>query len=146
MAWVVPGLVLAIVLTRGLTAPPLPSPFTGPVHRAGQWARTHLPANCVDYLVPHWLTAYWLHLDVLGNARASARVTADPYDFRRAIGQWIGTESMQHAIVEDWNRIPVEARAQMRVLASFDTAAVVERSDGRGTCHDETPPIDALGR
>lgn len=145
-AWIVPALVLAVLLQRGLPVPPLSSPFTRPVHQAGAWARTHVPANCVDYLVPHWLTAYWLHLEVLGNARASARVTADPYDFRRAIGQWIGTGSMQHAIVEDWNRVPAEARAHMRVLASFGTAAVVERSDGLGACHDATPPIDAVGR
>lgn len=145
-AWLIPVLLFVALWQRDLPSRPLASPLTAPVHQAGEWSRAHVPSNCVDYLVPHWLTAYWLHLDVLGNARASARVSADPYDFRRAMGQWIGSGSMQHAIVQDWDRVPAEARAHMRVLASFGPAAVVERSDGRGTCHDATPPIDDVGR
>jgi hypothetical protein len=53
---------------------------------------------------------------------------------------------MRYAIVEDWDRIPGDARDHMRVIATFDSAAVVERSDGGGACSDTTPTIDAFGR
>ena len=100
----------------------------------------------MDYLVPHWLTAYWLHIDVLGNARASARVSDATYDFRQTMGPWIGTGSMQYAVVEDWDLVPGEARDRMRVLEQHGSAAVVERTDGGGACRDSTPPIDQIGQ
>jgi hypothetical protein len=143
-AWVVPAMVVAALLRSDLPAAPLSSPLAEPVYRAGQWARTHVPANCVDYLVPHWLTAYWLHIDVLGNARASARVNNTTYDFRQTMGQWIGSGSMQYAVVEDWDLVPREARDRMRVLAQHGAAAVVERTDEGGACTDRTPPIDQV--
>lgn len=145
-AWVVPVLVVVALLRSDLPRAPLSSPLTSPVQHAGQWARANLPPNCLDYLVPQWVTAYWLHIDVLGNARASARVETDPYDFRRALGPWVATGSMRYAVVEDWDRIPADARDHMRLLATFDTASVVERSDGHGRCSDSTPAIDAVGR
>jgi len=145
-AWLVPVVVLVLLLRSDLPQSPLRSPLTEPVYQAGRWARVHVPPACIDYLVPDWVTAYWLHLDVLGNARASTRVDNDPYDFRRAISAWVGSGSMRFAIVADWADVPADARDRMRVLATFGPALVVERVDDGGTCHDETPTIDQVSR
>lgn len=79
-------------------------------------------------------------------AVASTRVDNDPYDFRRAISAWVGSSSMRFAIVADWTAVPADARDRMRILATFGPALVVERTDEGGTCIDETPPIDQVGR
>lgn len=142
--WLVPLVMLGALLSGDIPKAPLRSPLTEPVHHAGTWAKAHVPPNCVDYLVPRWLTAYWLHVDVLGNARASADADEDRYDFHRTIGRWIDTNSNHYAVVEDWTSIPSDAREHMRVLAQFGSAAVVERSDGHGACHDSTPTIDEI--
>ncbi len=143
-AWALPVVVVVLLARTDVPKRPLPSPITQPVHHAGVWARAHVPSNCVDYLVEHWLTAYWLHIDVLGNARASGRVDTDPYDFRRTLGRWIGTGSMRFAIVGEWDIVPRDAREHMRVLQRFGAAAVVERVDGRGDCSDGTPGVDRI--
>jgi hypothetical protein len=144
-AWALPIALVVLLGRTDLPKRPLDSPFTQQVHEAGTWAGLHAPANCVDYLVEHWLTAYWLHVDVLGNARASTR-DHDPYDFHRAVGRWVGTDSMRYAIVGDWTIIPRDAREHMHVRARFDGAAVVERRDGRGSCRDRTPTVDEIAR
>lgn len=140
--------VLAVLLWRSdLPTRPLSSPITADVHQAGRWARAHLPPTCVDYLVPHWMTAYWLHIDTLGNARASARVTEhDPYDFRSSLARWIDDSSLRYAIVEDWHLVPSDIRARTETRAAFGRASVVERVDGFGGCWDEMPGLDAVGR
>lgn len=145
IAWALPIALVVLLGRTDLPKRPLDSPFTLRVHEAGAWAGLHVPANCVDYLVEHWLTAYWLHVDVLGNARASTR-DHDPYDFHRALGRWVGTDSLRYAIVGDWTVIPREAQEHMRVLARFDGAAVVERRDSHGSCRDRTPTVDEIAR
>ena len=55
-------------VARQAVRTPRASPvITEPLFQAGAWARTHVPPGCVEYLVAHDNTAYWLHLAVLGN-------------------------------------------------------------------------------
>ena len=55
----------------------------------------------VDYLVADAETAYWLHLAVLGNPRASARMEEiDRYDPRTAMGPWLTSEGRGYAIAD----------------------------------------------
>lgn len=138
-------LVSLLVAFSGLPLRPLESPLTQPVYRAGLWAKTHVPAPCVDYFVDHWITGYWLHLDVLGNARASERMGTETFEQRSAVSGWILPGGLPFAIVENLQSVPVDARQNMDVLHEAGTAAVVRRTDGRGACPDKTPPIDYVG-
>ena len=62
-----------VVFRRPLTTVAHPPPVVSEdLYVAGRWARAQLESACVDYLVPHADTAYWLHLAVLGNPRSSA--------------------------------------------------------------------------
>ncbi len=54
---------------------------------AGRWARA-CPPDCVDYLVGNEYTAYWLHLAVLGNSRAS-RSRSDTFLTEPSFGRWL---------------------------------------------------------
>ncbi len=57
------------------------------LYAAGKWLRANGGAACADYLVADAETAYWLHLAVLGNPRASERMQeVDRYDPRTAAG------------------------------------------------------------
>jgi hypothetical protein len=93
---------------------------------AGLWARGVLPPACVDYFSRHWLTGYWLHLDVLGNPRDSDRMRAETFEFHDAVSRWIEGRGLPYAIVEDVSAIPREIRADMTVLHAFPPAAVVK--------------------
>ena len=72
--------------------PALTAPRAIPVvdldlYEAGKWTRANVGQTCVDYLVADAETAYWLHLAVLGNPRASERmIEIDRYDPRAAAG------------------------------------------------------------
>ena len=101
-------------------------PITLPSLAAGLWARNHLPSECVDYFSRHWLTGYWLHLDVLNNPRVSDRMRAETFDFPDVVGKWIQGKGLPYAIVENLDTIPRDARADMLTLASFPPAAVVK--------------------
>ncbi len=136
-----PVLVIAWLARVDLPAGPIASPITDPVHRAGLWARSHLPAPCVDYLTEHWLTGYWLHIDVLGNPRQSERMRHEGFGYDRTIGKWIEPGSLPFAIVGDLAALPDDVTRNIRVLERFGPAAVVERIDGKSACHDTTPPI-----
>ena len=114
------------------------------MYRAGVWAKEHLPTACVDYLVEHWLTAYWLHVDVLGNPRQSTPLQSDRFGYRPTVGRWIEPVSLPYAIAGDVDGLPGDLRGHMRVLVRFGPAGVIERSDGRGRCDDQTPPIDRV--
>ncbi|HEV3484902.1 MAG TPA: hypothetical protein VG106_05810, partial [Vicinamibacterales bacterium] len=141
-----PALVFALLAVRNLPVRPLESPISEPVYRAGLWAQMQVPAGCVDYMVEDWVTGYWLHLDVLGNPRASERMRTETFDYRHAIGRWILPGGPTFAIVEDLPGVPADARANMEVLFESPPAAVVRRSDGAGECPDTAPGIREVGR
>jgi hypothetical protein len=141
-AWVLPIAALAWVSRTDLPRRPLPSPMTEPAYRAGRWARTHVPPQCVDYLVDHWLTGYWLHIDVLGNARASERMRRERFDEKATVGRWIEGKGLPFAIAGNVDSLPRDLRSQLRVLQRFGPAAVVARLDGAGQCTDDTPTLD----
>jgi hypothetical protein len=125
------GAALAVVLVAALiTVPPVPlvrqtSPITLPAREAGLWVRANLNPRCVDYFTRHWLTGYWLHLDVLGNARDTDRMRAETFEFRDTVGRWIQGRGLPYAIVEDLSAIPRELRPDLTVLASFPPVTVL---------------------
>jgi hypothetical protein len=94
---------------------------------AGQWARTHVPIGCVDYLVGNEYTAYWLHLAVLGNPRISSR-TGDDNTFltQPSMGRWLVPGPPRYAIA-NLAILPAEIRGDVNVLQQFGQAAVIER-------------------
>jgi hypothetical protein len=144
LEWGLPLVVALSILRSDLPRRPLHSPITEPVYQAGLWAKAHVPSACVDYLVPHWLTGYWLHLDVLGNPRQSERMRRETFDYTAIVGQWVLPGGLPFGIAEDVEALPADARRNMRVLHQVGRAAVVERSDGRSECRDDTPPIDKV--
>jgi hypothetical protein len=106
---------------------------TLPLSRAGEWARVHVPRDCVEYLVDDDSTAYWLHLAMLGNPRSSARTINDEtYSLSRALLRWVTPGGLSYAIA-DLNVVPRDIRNDFDVLAQFDQAAVVRRRD-RSAC------------
>jgi hypothetical protein len=102
------------------------SPITASSLAAGLWARSALPPECIDYFSRHWLTGYWLHLDVLGNPRLSDRMRVETFDFPDVVGAWIQGKGRPYAIVEDLDAVPRDARADMRPLHAFPPSAVVK--------------------
>jgi hypothetical protein len=130
-----------LLLTRPHTA------ITEPVLEAGLWAKRNVPSDCVEYLTDHWITAYWLHADVLGNPRRMTRTNEiiSVFDYGRAIERWKSAEGLPYAIVTDWPRLPPHAREAARVLQAFGDAAVVERVGG-GVCTERAVPIEQFGR
>jgi hypothetical protein len=103
------------------------SPITESTYAAGLWAREHLPVGCIDYFSHHWLTGYWLHLDVLGNPRVSPRMRVETFEFRETVGKWIEGRGLPYAIVEDMSSIPREVRPMMETLQPFGSTAVVRQ-------------------
>lgn len=112
--------------------PAFTEPRTIPVvdldlYQAGKSLRSQGVAACVDYLVSDAETAYWLHLAVLGNPRASARMQEiDRYDPRAAMAPWITAEGRSYAIA-DLRLLPDEIRARVTITAQFGHAAVITR-------------------
>jgi hypothetical protein len=133
IAWLVAALLFAVVV-RDLMRTPRDAPVVSvPLYRAGEWARANVPPSFVEYLVGNPDTAYWLHLAVLGNPRASAR-TADVETFveGRALVRWIEARGLPYAIA-DLTVVPRDVRDGSQVLVQFDTAAVLERN-GAASC------------
>jgi hypothetical protein len=128
-AAVVVPLAIALLLASGRM--PLKrqhGPISGPALAAGLWARGALPPGCIDYFSAHWLTGYWLHLDVLGNPRLSDRMRAETFEFRDTVGKWIEGRGLPYGIVEDFAAIPRDARVDMIPLRQFGAAAVVRNA------------------
>lgn len=125
---IVPVLIAAILAGGRIPVKRQWSPISEPALAAGRWARGALPPGCIDYFSRHWLTGYWLHLDVLGNPRLSDRMRDETFDFPDAVGKWILRNGLPYGIVEDLTAIPREARADMMVLREFGPAAVVKNS------------------
>jgi len=128
------GWLVAAVLLIGAARPALTTPRAMPVvsddlYSAGKWLRANGGAPCADYLVADAETAYWLHLAVLGNPRATERMQEiDRYDPRAAAGPWITAESRNYAIA-DLRLLPDEVRSRVDIAAQFGSAAVIKRRD-----------------
>ena len=133
------GWIIAAILMVTIVRPVFREPRGVPIvstdlYEAGQWARDNVGAACVDYLVADANTAYWLHLAVLGNARASSRAAeVERYDPRAAIGHWIASDEGQGFAIVDQGLMPDEVRSRVEVIARFGSAAVIRRP-GASTC------------
>ena len=115
----------------------MPRVITQPVVLAGEWARRHVPAGCVDYLVADGYTGYWLHTTVLGNARAAARtLDADTFEPPKALVRWILPGGLPYAITDHFDALPRDIRTNVDVLTRFGPAAVVQRR-GPAVCDDK---------
>ncbi len=111
-----------------LQAAPVKPVVTQPVFLAGDWARTHLPPACIDYLVADGYTGYWLHLAVLGNPRAAGRaLDNDTFEPAKATVRWILPGGLPYAIAGDFDALPRDIRTNVDVLARFGPAAVLQR-------------------
>src|SRR5262249_28633452 len=74
-AWIVVA-GIGIAVARPVAVAPRPRPvLSEPVLQAAEWVKSHVPPDCVDYLTQDGYTAYWLHLAVFGQPRASGRAT-----------------------------------------------------------------------
>jgi hypothetical protein len=125
-------LVVAVLLVAGRV--PLvrqKAPMTLSAYRVGVWARDHARPDCVDYFTAHWLTGYWLHLDVLGNPRESDRMRVETFEFRDTVGKWLEGRGLQYGIVEDLDAIPHELRPDLAVQQSFPPFTFVRNLRGR---------------
>ena len=97
---------------------------------AGQWVRANVGTTCVDYLVEDPQTAYWLHLAVLGNPRASQRsAEVDRHNVRAAFARWIPAEGLPYAIA-DLTLLPDEIRTRVELVKQFGRAGVIKRPNG----------------
>jgi hypothetical protein len=125
VTWILPIAVAAPLMWGRIPRERQHSPLTESSYAAGLWARDHLPAACIDYFSRHWLTGYWLHLDVLGNPRVSPRMRVETFEFRDTVGKWIEGRGLAYAIVEDTSSIPREVQPMMETLQTIGPAAVV---------------------
>ncbi len=134
LAWVVAAIV-GVIAVRSLIASPRPKPVvTEPVLQAAAWARQHASPACIDYLTQDGYTAYWLHLAVFGNARASGRATDDDtFEPKKALVRWILPGGLPYAITDDFEALPRDIRSGVDVLARFGSAAVVKRRGSAAT-------------
>jgi len=139
-AAIAPLLVAALMVRGHVPVKRQRSPIAEPSLAAGVWARDHVPTACVDYFSRHWLTGYWLHLDVLGNPRLSDRMRAETFDFPDVVWKWIQGRGLPYAIVEDFDAVPRDARVDMIPIRSFPPAAVV-RNVRPAVCADRSAPI-----
>jgi len=126
---------LAIGVGRPLAAAPKPKPVvTLPVLLAAEWARNRMRPACIDYLVADGYTAYWLHLAVFGQPRASGRaMDDDTFEPKKALVRWILPGGLPYAITDDLDALPRDISSNVDVLARFGPAAVVKRR-GAATC------------
>ena len=120
-----PVLVAALLASGRFPVKRQSGPLTESSLAAGAWARV-LPPGCVDYFSRHWLTGYWLHLDVLGNPRDSDRMRVETFEFHDTVSRWLEGRGLPYAIVEDIAEIPRDLRPEMLELRAFPPAAVVK--------------------
>jgi len=134
VAWAL-MIALAIGVGRPLAAAPKPKPVvTLPVLLAAEWARNRMPPACIDYLVADGYAAYWLHLAVFGQPRASGRaMDDDTFEPKKALVRWILPGGLPYAITDDLEALPRDISSNVDVLARFGPAAVVKRR-GAATC------------
>ena len=91
-------------------------PIVPAARDAALWVRERTSPECVDYFTTHWLTGYWLHLDVLGNPRMSDRMRAETFEFRDTVGKWIEGRGLPYGIVEDLSGLPRELRPDVTAV------------------------------
>jgi len=127
-AWAIVAVIAAAAI-RAVAAAPRPAPVvTEPVLEAGEWARANLSPACIDYLTRDGYTAYWLHLAVLRQPRASGRATIDDtFEPQKALVRWILPGSLQYAITDDLDALPRDIRGNIAIVERFGRAAVVRR-------------------
>ena len=130
VAWLA-ALAALVVCAAPVVAAPRPRPVvTEPVLQAAKWAGQHAPRDCIDYLTRDAYTAYWLHLAVFGNPRASGRATDDDtFEPKKALVRWILPGGLPYAVTDDLTALPRDIRDNVDVLARFGDAAVVKRRD-----------------
>jgi hypothetical protein len=127
-AWTIVGVLTLVAARHGIAAPrPIPVVSVA-LYDAGRWTRAHLEPACVDYLVTDDDTAYWLHLAVLGNPRATPRsLDSDTYEPKQALIRWVLPGGLPYAIVEALDELPKDIRTNVDVLMRFGPAAVIRR-------------------
>jgi hypothetical protein len=131
----------ALVLGLGFSAVrsaihmPRPKPAVSqPLFVAGEWARTNLKPECVDYVVNDVFSAYWLHIAVLRNARAAPRsMDDDTYQPEKELIRWVEPDGLPYAIAQDFDQLPRDVRTHVDVVARFGPAAIIKRR-GRSIC------------
>ena len=129
LGWIIAALLMILVARPALTAPRVVPVVDLDLLEAGKWTRANVGQTCVDYLVADAETAYWLHLAVLGNPRASERmIEIDRYEPRAAVGPWITSEGRSYAVA-DFRLLPDEVRSRVDVVAQYGSAAVIRRRD-----------------
>jgi hypothetical protein len=134
LAWAVAAIV-AVAVARPLAAMPRPRPVvTEPVLQAAMWARSKMPPVCIDYLTSDLYTAYWLHVAVFGQPRASGRaLNDDTFDTRKSLERWILATGLPLGVTDDFEALPRDIRTNVDVLRRFGPAAVVKRR-GAAAC------------
>ena len=128
LAWALAAIV-AIAVARPLAAMPRPRPVvTQPVLDAATWAQSKMPPACIDYLTVDLYTAYWLHLAVFTQPRASGRaMNDDTFDTRKSLERWILPTGLPLGVTDDFEALPRDIRTNVDVLQRFGPAAVVKR-------------------
>jgi hypothetical protein len=134
-AWVVVG-AIAVAVVKPIAAAPRPKPpLSESVLRAGDWVKAHVPPACVDYLTQDGYTAYWLHVAVFGQPRASGRAMDDEtFEPKKALVRWILPGGLPYAIVDDVEALPRDIRTNVDIVARFGRAAVVKRRGPSARC------------
>jgi hypothetical protein len=134
-AWVVVA-VIAVAVVKPIAAAPRPKPaLRESVLFAGDWVKAHLPPACVDYLTQDGYTAYWLHVAVFGQPRASGRAMDDEtFEPKKALVRWILPGGLPYAIVDDVEALPRDIRTNVDIVARFGRAAVVKRRGPSARC------------
>jgi hypothetical protein len=133
-AWAIVA-VIGILAARPVIAAPRPKPIISePVLQAAAFARREARPACIDYLTHDGYTAYWLHLAVFGNPRASGRATDEAtFEPKQALVRWILPGGLPYAITDDFEALPRDVRDGVDVLARFGRAAVIKRR-GESAC------------
>ena len=127
--WIIAAVIFIVAVRPAITAPRAVPVVDLDFYEAGKWTRANIGQTCVDYLVGDAETAYWLHLAVLGNPRASERmIEIDRYEPRAAIGPWITAEGRNYAIA-DLRLLPDEVRSRVEIVRTFGHAAIIKRPE-----------------
>jgi hypothetical protein len=134
-AWIAVALI-GVAVARPIAAATRPKPILSePVLQAGDWVKSHVSPSCVDYLTQDGYTAYWLHLAVFGQPRASGRATVDEtFEPKKALVRWILPGGLPYAITDDLEALPRDIRSNVDVVAQFGKAAVVKRRGASASC------------
>ena len=134
-AWVL-VVAIGVAIARPVAAAPRPKPVVSDdVLRAADWVTAHASPACIDYLTRDVYTAYWLHLAVFGQPRASGRAMDDAtFEPRQALVRWILPGGLEYGITDDLDALPRDIRGNVDVVARFGRAAVVKRRGPSARC------------